>query len=130
MLYLLRNILIEDQDPLNNTVPYYSEAPPNPSITYDLTINTIVNETGHKLFVMNGSPFQGDYNDPILLLADEKNYSYPLDPKWNVVNFGTNSSIRVNIWNNNSSPHVSFFSIAILLATADEMRQAYASSWP
>ena len=74
-------------------------------MTYNVTINTVVNETGHKNFLMNGSPFQGDYDDPILLLADEKNYSYPLHPKWNTVNFGTNSSIRVNIWNNNSAPH-------------------------
>ena len=56
---------------------------------------------------MNGNSFQGDYNDPILLLAEQKNYSYPYDPKWNVVNFQTNSSIRINVYNNNTSPHVS-----------------------
>jgi hypothetical protein len=55
---------------------------------------------------MNGVAFQGDYNDPVLLLAEEKNYSYPYDPNWNVVNFGTNSSIRINVYNNNTSPHV------------------------
>lgn len=105
---------------MEKTVPYYPQAVPNPSVTYDLTINTIINETGHKLYVMNGSPFQGDYNHPILLLADEKNYSYPLDPKWNVVNFDSNSSIRVNIWNNNSAPHVSISSITLSFATPDE----------
>ncbi|KAL9101309.1 MAG: hypothetical protein Q9163_003421 [Psora crenata] len=82
-----------------------ANTPPDPSVTYDLTINSIFNETGHRLFVMNGSPFQANYNHPILLLADQKNYSYPFDPQWNVVNFDTNSSIRVNIWNNNSAPH-------------------------
>jgi hypothetical protein len=55
---------------------------------------------------MNGVAFQGDYNDPVLLLAEQKNYSYPYDPNWNVVNFGTNSSIRINVYNNNTSPHV------------------------
>lgn len=98
--------LTEDQDPLNYTVPYYPKTPPTPSVTYNLDMDVIVNATGHKLFVMNDSPFQGDYNHPILRLAHRKNSSQPYNPKWNVVEFGTNSSIRVNIWNNNSSPHV------------------------
>ena len=122
-------MLIEDQDPLNYTVPYHPEPLPNPSVTFDLTVNSIINETGHKLFVMNGVPFQGDYNDPILLLADEKNYSFPLDPKWNVVNFGTNSSIRVNIWNNNSSPHVGLPSVFLSFAITKQSLKANASSW-
>jgi FtsP/CotA-like multicopper oxidase with cupredoxin domain len=92
-------------DPLNYTVPAYAIPVPEPSITYNMTINQFFNATGQKLFYMNGNTFIGDYNDPILLLAQEKNYSYPYDPKWNVVNFGTNTSIRINVWNNNTSPH-------------------------
>lgn len=92
-------------DPLNKTVPAYPIALSPPSVTYNITINQFVNATGQKLFYMNGNSFQADYNDPILLLAQQKNYSYPYDPKWNVVNFQTNSSIRINIWNNNTSPH-------------------------
>ena len=79
---------------------------PEPSVTYDILINQAFNPTGQKLFYMNGNSFQGDYNDPILLLAEQKNFSYPYDPKWNVVNFQTNTSIRINVYNNNTSPHV------------------------
>lgn len=95
------------QDPLNMTVPYYPSAPPEPSVTYNITITQVVNSTGHKLFYMNGSPFQANYNNPILLLANEKNYSYPYDPQWNVINLGSNSSVRINVWNDNFVPHVS-----------------------
>ena len=102
-----RSQLIPIQDPLNLAVPYYPTTPPEPSITYNITINQVINSTGHKLFTMNGSPFQANYNNPILLLANQKNYSYPYDPQWNVIDLGTNSSVRINVWNNNSSPHVS-----------------------
>lgn len=102
------------QDPLNMTVPYYPSAPPEPSVTYNITINQLVNDTGHKLFYMNGSPFQANYNNPILLLANEKNYSYPYDPQWNVINLGSNSSVRINVWNNNTVPHVSLMNLEIL----------------
>src|SRR5690349_21195511 len=102
-----RFLLISIQDPLNMTIPYYPMTPPEPSITYNITVNQIINATGHKLFAMDGSVFQANYNHPILLLANQKNYSYPYDPQWNVINFGANSSVRINMWNNNSSPHVS-----------------------
>ncbi|KFY09933.1 hypothetical protein V492_05285 [Pseudogymnoascus sp. VKM F-4246] len=92
-------------DPLDLTVPYFPTTPPEPSITYNITINEITNSTGHKEFTMNGSPFHANYNNPILLLASEKNYSYPYDPQWNVIDLGTNTSVRINVWNNDSSPH-------------------------
>lgn len=95
------------QWPLNMTVPYFPTTPPEPSITYNITINQVINSTCHKLFAMNESPFQANYNNPILLLANEKNYSYPYDSQWNVINLGTNSSVRINVWNNNYTPHVS-----------------------
>ena len=61
---------------------------------------------------MDGSTFHADYNHPLLLLANEKNTSYPNDPQWNVYNFGNSSSIRVNIYNANGGPHVSFLTYA------------------
>ena len=38
-------------------------------------------------------------SNPILLLSNKGNNSYPLDPQWNVYNFGTNTTIRVVIYN-------------------------------
>jgi hypothetical protein len=110
-----RFILISLQDPLGKTVPYYPMAPPEPSATLNITVNQIINATGHKLFTMDGSVFQANFNNPILLLANQKNYSYPYDLQWNVINWGTNTSVRINMWNNNSSPHVSFMILEDLL---------------
>ncbi len=41
--------------------------------------------------------FRGDYNAPILLLANQGNFSYPAE--WNVYNFHTNKSITFVINN-------------------------------
>ena len=92
-------------DDLKLTVPYYPQMPPPPTTTYNLIISQRLNATGHKLFYMDGVSFQGNYNYPILREADLRNVSH-YDPAWRVVDFGTNSSIRVNVWNNNTSPHV------------------------
>jgi len=78
---------------------------PEPSTTYYLTINQYLNETGHQLYYMNGHSFRADYNDPLLLLAQEQNLKGPINPDWNTVNIGTNTSTRVVITNNNTSPH-------------------------
>ena len=42
---------------------------------------------------------------PILILANQGNFSYPLDPEWNVYNFGTNSSVRIIIRNHFPAAH-------------------------
>ena len=38
-------------------------------------------------------------SDPLLLLVNQGNTSYPDDPEWNVYNFGQNTSIRVVLYN-------------------------------
>jgi len=48
---------------------------------------------------MNGESFRANYNNPILLLSNLGNNSYPDDPQWNVYNFGSNSSVRIHITN-------------------------------
>lgn len=42
---------------------------------------------------------QHRYSNPLLLLANQGNTSYPNDPQWNVYNFGSNSSIRIVLRN-------------------------------
>lgn len=57
---------------------------------------------------MNGVSFRADYNAPVLLLSNAGNNSYPQDPQWNVYNFGSNSSVRIVINNNNpANPPIS-----------------------
>ena len=79
---------------------------PNPAVTQTIVVNQGVNASGHQVYTMDGSTFHANYNHPLLLLANEKNTSYPSDPQWNVYNFGNNGSVRIVVYNNNSSPHV------------------------
>ena len=93
-------------DPLDETVPFYSLSPPGtPAVTQDLIIDGAVNATGHLLFYVNNQSFRADYNSPVLLLAQEGNTSYPQDPQWNVYNFGKATSIRLYIQNNFPTVH-------------------------
>jgi hypothetical protein len=48
---------------------------------------------------MGGSSFRANYNQPILLLSNLGNNSYPDSPQWNVHNYGSNSSVRIHITN-------------------------------
>ena len=103
-------------DPLSSTVPYYPITPdPNPATTETIVMNCECvsygcadaanmltdgqNATGHWLWTMNNSSFRANYDDPLLLLVNEGNTSYPDDPEWNVHNFGSNETIRIIVNN-------------------------------
>ena len=87
-------------DDLSLTTPYYSITPNTPSTTRNLDISFEVNTTGHFLWQLDGTSFRADYNSPVLLLADQGNFTYP--EEWNVKNFGTNTTIRIIV--NNPTP--------------------------
>ncbi|TVY68778.1 oxidoreductase ptaK [Lachnellula suecica] len=90
-------------DDLSLTVPYYSITPPSPAVTQNLDIANSVNATGHFVWTLGGNTFRANYNQPVLLLANQKNYSYPAE--WNVKNYGTNSSVRVIVNNPGPAAH-------------------------
>lgn len=98
------------------TVPYFPIKPPaKPAVTETLDITRVVNSSGYQEWQVNNRAYHGDYNDPILLLASEKNYSYPdSDPGWNVYNFGTASSVRL-ILNNDSEDNTNLSHVSVLL---------------
>ena len=73
--------------------------PAEPEYIQEINIEVKNNETGHKLLYMNDISFRANYNNPILLLANAGNTSYPDDPQWNVYNFGKNSSVRIVLIN-------------------------------
>ncbi|KAF7894537.1 uncharacterized protein EAF01_009988 [Botrytis porri] len=87
-------------DELDVTEPYYSLAAETPSTTSNLDINFYVNETGSFLWTLGGTSFRANYNNPILNLANQGNFTYP--DEWNVRNFGSNTTIRVIV--NNPTP--------------------------
>lgn len=92
-----------NNDDLEDTIPYYPvEGIGEPEFTQVLAINKTVNATGHQVWEVNNSSFRGNYNHPLLLLAQEGNVSYPHDEEWNVYNFGNNRTVRLII--NNESP--------------------------
>ncbi|GAM85433.1 hypothetical protein ANO11243_034400 [Dothideomycetidae sp. 11243] len=85
-------------DPINSTVPYFPLTPdPNPPTTQELNIVYTVNSTGYNVWEINNSTFRVNYNDPTLLEAKLGATAYPTQE--NVYNFGSNSSIRLVVYN-------------------------------
>ncbi|KAF7929387.1 uncharacterized protein EAE98_005305 [Botrytis deweyae] len=87
-------------DELDTTEPYYSLAAETSSTTQNLDIGSYVNDTGSFLWTLGGTSFRANYNNPILSLANQGNFTYP--DEWNVRNFGSNTTIRVVV--NNPTP--------------------------
>lgn len=93
-------------DPLDKTIPFFPfPATSSPATTATVDITIARNATGSLLWFMNGSSFHANYNNPILLLANAGNTSYPFNPEWNVFNFGTNNSVRIIIQNHSGAAH-------------------------
>jgi len=79
------------------SVPYYSITPDaKPSTTKQIDITFQSNGT-HQLWYMSNPTFRADYNDPVLLEANLDNPEFR--PKANVINFGSNDSVRMVVYN-------------------------------
>ena len=91
-----------ENDDLAISIPEYPIPADEPSTTIEMAVNVSINATGHLVWTINDSAYRGNYNNPILLLANSGNTSYPMDPEWNVYNVGSNATIRVVV--NNISP--------------------------
>ena len=73
-------------------MPFFPITPtPTPEFTQVINITATVNATGSFVWLMNNQTFRANYDNPLLLLASEGNESYPLDPEWNVYDFGRSS---------------------------------------
>jgi FtsP/CotA-like multicopper oxidase with cupredoxin domain len=93
-------------DNLAITQPWFPIAPTDkPETTVTIILSATINSTGHFVWTMDGSAFRANYNNPVLLLSNAGNNSYPDDPEWNVYNFGSNSSVRFHIINRSPAPH-------------------------
>ncbi|KAF2488415.1 hypothetical protein BU16DRAFT_226331 [Lophium mytilinum] len=80
-------------DALNTTEPYCPIGiAATPATTEQVDITFASNGTNFVWF-MNNSTFRGDYNAPILLQVNQGNDTF--EPKWNVHDFGSNSSVRM-----------------------------------
>ncbi|MCJ1400473.1 hypothetical protein MMC11_003679 [Xylographa trunciseda] len=93
-----------ENDDLALTVPFYPITPTmQPATTRTLEITFEFNATGSFLYLVNNQTFRADYNSPVLLLANQGNLTYPAE--WSVMNFGSNSSIRVVVNNPSLASH-------------------------
>lgn len=86
-------------EPLNSTVPLSTSPARNPDKVIYLQITNSVNATGNQVYSVNNQTFRVNYNEPVLKLANEGNFSYPSDPQWNVISTGDSKLIRV-VWEN------------------------------
>ncbi|KAK7617054.1 laccase [Phyllosticta citricarpa] len=89
-------------DPLSQTTPLNPSTPPTPDMTVDVPIQSLNNGT-HNLFYFGGATFRADYNDALLLQANQGDFSF--SPDANVHNYGTNTSVRLVVYNHNAMPH-------------------------
>ena len=93
-------------DPLSKTTPFFPfPATTNPATTVTVEVAVTRNATGNTIWTMNNQTFRGNYDHPVLLLANLGNTSYPYDPQWNVYNFGNNNSVRIIIKNLSGAAH-------------------------
>ncbi|KAI1379954.1 putative multicopper oxidase [Hypoxylon crocopeplum] len=90
-------------DDLALTKPYYPMALPPPSFTQHMDINYFTNSTGHLLWEFGGVTARVDYNDPTLLRAHDAGSGF--QPDLNVIDYGTNTSIRIIVNNPTPSAH-------------------------
>lgn len=84
-------------EPLNSTVPLSVSPAKKPDKVIHLQITDSVNATGNEAYLVNYQTFQVNYNEPVLKLANEGNFSYPSDPRWNVISTGDSKVVRV-VW--------------------------------
>lgn len=87
-------------DPLEQTVPSYSIDAVAPATTKVMNIGLFQNATGHTLWTFANVSARVNYNEPVLLAVDQGNTNFGVED--NVLNFGTNTSIRFVV--NNLSP--------------------------
>lgn len=73
--------------------------PPKPATTQIVNITFGTNSSGNPEWSINNSSFHANYNEPPLLLAHMGNTSYNPAEHWNVYNFGSNSSVRLVVYN-------------------------------
>ncbi|KAI1392521.1 putative multicopper oxidase [Hypoxylon trugodes] len=80
--------------------PLYPMKLPEPSWTQHMDISAYRNSSGNFLWEFGGVAARVDYNDPVLLRAADTGFEF--DPEYNIINYGTNTSIRLII--NNPTP--------------------------
>ncbi|KAK0115055.1 hypothetical protein ONS96_013525 [Cadophora gregata f. sp. sojae] len=85
-----------DNDDISLSVPEFAMPVPEPSVTIEVHC-VLWNNGTHNVWYMNNISYLDDYNDPDLLRAKLGNLSFP--EVENVYNFGSNTSVRMVVYN-------------------------------
>lgn len=86
-------------EPLNITTPLVKIPAKIPDKTVTIQVLDSLNATGHENYLMTNQIFRVNFNQPILRLADEGQFSSPLNSEWNVYSTGQSRVVRV-VWEN------------------------------
>lgn len=89
--------------PLAKTTPVFPIKVRNADFVKEIDIGIGQNATGHWLWTMNDVSFRANFNNPILLLANKGNTSYP--ENWNVINTQNSKVVRIILRNRTGARH-------------------------
>ncbi|KAL0263383.1 hypothetical protein SLS55_002363 [Diplodia seriata] len=82
-------------DDLNRTVPFYPKPVAEPDVTQTINVDLFTNATGHHVWLMNNRTQRTNYNEPVLLLAQQGANASSFPAEWNVYDFGGARTIRI-----------------------------------
>ncbi|KAL2143119.1 hypothetical protein VTI28DRAFT_333 [Corynascus sepedonium] len=88
---------------LDVTEPLFPITLPEATLTQTMDIETFTNASNITLWKFNGVSMRTDYNHPVILLANDGNFSYPA--QWNVVNYQKHTAIRIIVNNRGIGSH-------------------------
>jgi FtsP/CotA-like multicopper oxidase with cupredoxin domain len=91
-------------DDLSLTVPQFPLTPAaEPATTRQFEVNSMINSTDNFLWTLDSQSYRADYNNPVLLLAEDGQDSFESDS--NVQNFGSYPTVRVVVTNPTNHSH-------------------------
>ncbi|KAM7205257.1 Cupredoxin [Rhypophila sp. PSN 637] len=90
-------------DDLAITEPLFPMPLPAATFTQTMDISIFKNASDVTLWKFDGVSMRANYDSPVLLQANQGNFTFPTE--WNVRNFYTNSSVRIIVHNNSPASH-------------------------
>ncbi|KAM7201928.1 multicopper like protein [Naviculisporaceae sp. PSN 640] len=90
-------------DDLAVTEPLYPMPLPEATFTKTMDIAIFKNASNVTLWKFDDVSMRANYDNPVLLLANQGNFSYSTE--WNVRNFYSNTSVRIIVNNNSPTAH-------------------------
>ncbi|KAI1760293.1 putative multicopper oxidase [Hypoxylon sp. FL1150] len=91
-------------DDLALTEPYFPMTLPEPTFTHHMDISNFHNASNNFLWKFGGVSATVNYNNPTLLRSQDMAHGQ-FKPEANLINYGTNSSVRIIINNSGPGPH-------------------------